>query len=115
MANTTPKGPHNQSLTNFLLDGTNYLPWACAIKISLSGKLKLEHILDQLSTAEGTPTIKSPTWVANDLCVMSCIFNSMEPKIYNIFAYSNSAKQLWDSLFEMYKNSNNSSKVFEIQ
>jgi gag-polypeptide of LTR copia-type len=142
MADTNQKGTHNQSLTNFLLDGTNYLPWARAIKVALGGRLKLEHIMGKSysivtsSTAEGQPqtgdddssttedrpktmevqvTTLSSEWVANDLCVMSWIFNSMEPAIYNIFAYSNTSKELWDSLFEMYGNTNNSSRVFEIQ
>ncbi|KAJ3709290.1 hypothetical protein LUZ61_012995 [Rhynchospora tenuis] len=138
------RGSQNQSLTNFLLDGTNYLPWARAIKVAIGGRLKLEHILGASyaidtgdvnakqipaatpadpkatdTTTDSTVAVKvttpSPEWVANDLCVMSWIFNSMEPKIYNIFAYSNTAKELWDSLFEMYGNTNNSSRVFEIQ
>jgi hypothetical protein len=51
----------------------------------------------------------------NDLRVMSQILNSIEPKLYGIFAYTNNSKELWDSIFEMYGNANNSSRVFEIQ
>jgi gag-polypeptide of LTR copia-type len=46
---------------------------------------------------------------------MSQILNSIEPKLYGIFAYTNNSKELWDSIFEMYGNANNSSRVFEIQ
>jgi hypothetical protein len=109
------KETNNQSLTNFLVYGTSYLPWACAIKIALGGKLKLEHIMGTISTAEAQPIVKSPEYIASDLFVMSWIFNFMEHNIYSIFAYSNTTKELWDSLFRMYGNSNNSSKIFEIQ
>jgi hypothetical protein len=33
----------------------------------------------------------------------------MDPKVYEVFAYANAAKELWDSLYEMYGNVNNSS------
>jgi hypothetical protein len=46
---------------------------------------------------------------------MSWILNSMEPKIYGIFVYSNTVEEMWKSIYEMYSNSNNSARVFEIQ
>jgi hypothetical protein len=67
-------------------------------------------------------TTKKPTetgskydeWVANDLYVMSLLCNAMEPKVYEIFVFASSAKKIWDSLYEMYGNLNNSSRIFEI-
>jgi gag-polypeptide of LTR copia-type len=114
MADTNSKTSTNQSLTNFLLNGTNYQTWAQAVKLVLGGKSKLGHI---------TGTTKAPTeagtkfdeWVANDLCVMSLLCNAMKPKVYEIFAFASSAKEMWYSLYEMYGNSNNSSRIFEIQ
>lgn len=105
-------------LTNLMLNGTNYIQWARAVKVGLGGRSKLEHITGLVEKPDGTTTTvinKNKDWIAMDLCVMSWIFNTMEPKIYGIFAFSNTAKELWDSLFEMYGNSNNSSRVFEIQ
>ena len=110
MADSNSKG----SLTNFLLNGTNYLTWAQAVRLALGGKTRLGHV---------TGTTRRPTeagdkqdeWVANDLRVMSWLCNAMEPKVYEIFAFASSAKEMWDSLYEMYGNSNNSSRIFEIQ
>jgi gag-polypeptide of LTR copia-type len=39
----------------------------------------------------------------------------MKSKIYEQYAYAPSAKALWDSLYEMYGQINNSSRVFELQ
>lgn len=82
--------------------------------MGLGARSKLGHITGTISK----PTEKDANydeWVANDLGVMSLICNLMEPAIYEIFAYSSSAQELWDSLHEMYGNPNNSSRIFEIQ
>jgi gag-polypeptide of LTR copia-type len=99
-------------LTNLVLDGKNYIQWARVVKVGLGGRSKLEHITGLVEKPDGTISTeidKNKDWIARDLCVMSWIFNTMEPKIYEIFAFSNTAKELWDSLFEMYGNSNKSS------
>jgi Reverse transcriptase (RNA-dependent DNA polymerase)/Integrase core domain/gag-polypeptide of LTR copia-type/GAG-pre-integrase domain len=114
MADSTSKGSTNQNLINFLLTGPNYYSWARAVTMGLGGRSKLGHI----TGATKAPTeigAKYDEWMANDLGVMSLICNTMEPKIYEIFAYSSSAKELWDSVHEMYGNLNNSSRIFEIQ
>ncbi|GAV61311.1 UBN2_3 domain-containing protein, partial [Cephalotus follicularis] len=54
-------------------------------------------------------------WEANDYQVMSWFFNSMEPQVYEIFAYSETSKALWDSLRDMYGHDDNDSRVFELQ
>ena len=54
-------------------------------------------------------------WRASDLTVMYGILNCMEPQIYAIFAYANTAKELWDSLSQMYGQANNASRIFELQ
>jgi hypothetical protein len=122
----------NKFLVNFLLNGGNYLHWARAFKLALGGQSKLKHILDRtknlgknLATEvenknEASEAVvekqgKDVEWEVNDLQVMSQILNSIEPKLYGIFDYTNSSKELWDSIFEMYRNANNSSRVFEIE
>ncbi|GAV62908.1 UBN2_3 domain-containing protein [Cephalotus follicularis] len=54
-------------------------------------------------------------WRSSDNQVMTWIFNSMEPEVYEIFAYSETAKELWDSVKEHYGNQNNISRVFDLQ
>jgi len=102
-----------QSLTNILLNGTNYLPWCRAVTIALGGRAKLGHIDGTSKRPEKSDEIA--TWQTNDHLVMSWIFNSMEPQVYEIFAYSDSAKTLWDALKEMYGQVNNASRIFELQ
>jgi gag-polypeptide of LTR copia-type len=103
-----------QNLTNVLLNGFNYLPWCRAVTIALGGRSKKGHI--DGTTKKPTSTGEElTTWQANDHQVMSWIFNSMEPQVYEIFAYCDSAKTLWDSLKEMYGQVNNASRIFELQ
>jgi gag-polypeptide of LTR copia-type len=123
MADFNQKGSVAQSLTNFLLNGENYMPWARAVKLALHGRGKLNHILGKpadVSTTKDDPKKsdkkeKDVEWEASDSWVMSWILNSMEPKIYGIFVYSNTAEEMWKSIYEMYGNPKNSARVFEIQ
>jgi truncated hemoglobin YjbI len=39
----------------------------------------------------------------------------MEPQIYGIHAYADTTKELWDSLYQMYGQANNASRIFELQ
>jgi hypothetical protein len=39
----------------------------------------------------------------------------MEPQVYEIFSYVDSAEALWDTLSEMYGHTNNASRIFELQ
>jgi Reverse transcriptase (RNA-dependent DNA polymerase)/Integrase core domain/gag-polypeptide of LTR copia-type/GAG-pre-integrase domain len=120
----------NKSLVNFLLNGDNYLTWARAMKVALGGQKKIQHIKGRSVTEEELPTEATPAdklkaqaakkkedeeWEANDLQVMSQILNSIEPKLYGIFAYANTSKELWDTIYDMYGDANNSSRIFEIQ
>jgi len=99
---------NSQRLTSILLNGRNFLPWSRAVTIALGGRSRLGHITGQTKAPdESHPNFEE--WQASDHGVMTWIFNSMEPKIYEIFAYSDSAKTLWDSLSEMYGQANNAS------
>jgi Integrase core domain/gag-polypeptide of LTR copia-type/GAG-pre-integrase domain len=120
----------NKSLVNFLLNGDNYLTWARAMKVALGGQKKVQHIkgrseiVEELSEtateeektkAQAEKKKKDEEWEASDLQVMSQILNSIEPKLYGIFAYANTSKELWDTIYDMYGDANNSSRIFEIQ
>ncbi|GAV87510.1 UBN2_3 domain-containing protein, partial [Cephalotus follicularis] len=58
---------------------------------------------------------KFEEWEDNDNQVMSWLFNSMEPQVYEIFAYSETSKALWDFQRDMYGHVENASRVFELQ
>lgn len=87
---------NSQHLTSILLNGRNFLPWSRAVTIALGGRLRLGQIIGQTKAPdESHPNFEE--WQGSDHGVMTWIFNSMEPKIYEIFAYSDLAKTLWDS------------------
>ncbi|KAM2882470.1 hypothetical protein COP2_015447 [Malus domestica] len=46
---------------------------------------------------------------------MSWILNSMEPKLSEIFSYSDSSHILWESIKEMYGSQHNAARVFELK
>ena len=105
---------HSQRLTSLLLNGRNFLPWSRAIMIALGGRSRLGHITGRTKIPqESDPSFEE--WQANDHKVMTWLFNSMESQIYEIFAYSDTAQALWESLDEMYGQANNSSRIFELQ
>jgi Reverse transcriptase (RNA-dependent DNA polymerase)/Integrase core domain/gag-polypeptide of LTR copia-type/GAG-pre-integrase domain len=103
--------PSNSSLTNILLNGKNYLPWTRAVTVALAGRSKLGHINGKTPK----PANWTEAWEASDSLVMNWLFNSMQPEIYEIFSYSDTSKNLWDKLEEMYGRSNHAARVFELQ
>ncbi|XP_078159026.1 uncharacterized protein LOC144554589 isoform X2 [Carex rostrata] len=114
MAGNSYSNPTNSPLTNILLNGKNYLPWARAVTVALGGKSKIGHVTGTTSKPTADET-KINEWQANDHLVMNWLFNSMHPEIYDIFSYSETAAILWTKLKEMYGRSNNVSRVFELQ
>ncbi|GAV83349.1 UBN2_3 domain-containing protein [Cephalotus follicularis] len=100
--------------TSFVLTGQNYLPWSQAVTIALRGCSKLGYVNGNIPT----PVVDDSQyvdWEANDNLVMTWLFNSMDPAIYEIFAYSETSTELWNSLKNMYGHDDNSSLIFEIQ
>lgn len=112
--NGAAQDTNNQRLTNLLLNGVNYLPWSLAVTTALGERSRLGHVTGR-TQAPATSDPNFDKWQANDHNVMSWIFSSMEPQIYEIFAYMDTAKNLWDSLYEMYGQANNASRVFKLQ
>ncbi|GAV92492.1 UBN2_3 domain-containing protein [Cephalotus follicularis] len=96
----------NSRLTASLLNGRNYMPWARAVSVALGGRSKIGHIMGTVTPPAATDD-KFEYWRSSDNQVMTWIFNSMEPEVYEIFAYSETAKELWDSVKEHYGNQNN--------
>lgn len=105
---------NDSRITNTLLNGTNYMPWSRAVTVALGGKGVLDHI-NGTTAIPKSDNPKYKEWQTRDHYVMSLIFNAMEPQVYEIFAYADTAKNLWDSILEMYGNINNASRVFELQ
>ena len=104
----------NQRLCSVLLNEFNYFPWSRVVPLALGGRSKLGFINGSSEPPEST----SPTydaWHATDQLVMSWILNSMEPKLSELFSYSEISLLIWESVKDMYGNQNNSVRIFQLK
>ena len=121
-ANSTHKLPSvmegepnpNQQLGSVLLNEYNYLPWSRAVTIALGGRSKLGYINGHIKPVESSSK-DYEAWQCKDQLVMSWLLNSMENQVAEIFSYSESSLELWESVKEMYWNQNNASRIFQIK
>jgi len=100
-------------LSSVLLNEFNYLPWSRAITIALGGRSKLGFINGTINSPE-VGSLEYEAWLSKDQLVMSWILNSMERNLAEIFSYSESSLDLWNSIRDMYGNQNNSARIFQI-
>ncbi|XP_068317167.1 uncharacterized protein [Pyrus communis] len=117
----TPPSPHsdidinpNQRLSSVLLNEFNYLPWERAVSLALGGRSKLGYVNGAIPMPE-TTSPEYDAWLCKDQLVMSCLLNSMDHKIAEIFSYAESSMTLWKNLKEMYGNQNNAARVFQLK
>lgn len=90
----------NMGLCSVLLNGSNYIPWSRAVTLALGGKSKLGYNNGKIPAPDdGDPKFEER--LSKDQLVMSWIFNSMGPRVAEIFSYSDSSQNLWESLKEM--------------
>lgn len=101
-------------LTTVPLNGVNYISWSRSALLAIGGKQKLGFI-DGQSICPAKTDGKYAEWMGTDRLIRSWIFNSMEPRIADIFTFSESARELWDSIAELYGNQNNAARIFELK
>ncbi|GLJ35279.1 hypothetical protein SUGI_0709900 [Cryptomeria japonica] len=100
-------------LSSVPLSGINYVAWSRAITLSLGGKKKFGFVNGDKKCPQNTDS-GYDDWISNDQLVRSWLLNLMETHIAEIFTFSNSAKELWDSIAELYGNQNNAARIFEL-
>ncbi|XP_068328284.1 uncharacterized protein [Pyrus communis] len=93
----------NKRSCSVLLNEFNYLPWSHAVTLTLGGRSKIGYINGNIKPPETTST-SYDTWLCNDQLVMSWMLNSMEPKLSELFSYSESSYILWEAVKEILKN-----------
>lgn len=104
----------NQRLSSVLLNEFNFLPWSRAITLALGGRSKLSFI-NEKNNRPVSSSSDFDAWLSQDQLVMSWLLNSMEPKIAEIFSYSESSSHLWKAVTDMYGNMNNAARVFQLK
>lgn len=88
-------------ITTVPLNDNNYTVWVKSASLFLCGKSKFGYVTGKIER----PKVTDPAydaWETNDKIVMSWILNSMELAIAEGVLFFDSAKEIWDSLVEIY-------------
>ncbi|KAL0796314.1 hypothetical protein Bca101_067691 [Brassica carinata] len=105
------------------LKGVNYLFWARMVKRALGGKGLWKYATTatapkQTVQGEGGKEMvvtDEDKWGQEDLMVLSALLSSLEPAIMESYSYCETTKQLWDTLYKVYGNVSNLTRVFEVK
>uniref|UniRef100_A0A0D3C9N9 Retrotransposon Copia-like N-terminal domain-containing protein n=1 Tax=Brassica oleracea var. oleracea TaxID=109376 RepID=A0A0D3C9N9_BRAOL len=106
------------------LKGINYLLWARMVKIALGGKGLWSHVSAEAAPKQTTQgedgqeivvATDEDKWAQEDLMVLTVLLSSLEPAIMESYSYCETTKQLWDTLYKVYGNTSNLTRVFEVK
>ncbi|KAJ1413354.1 Gag-polypeptide of LTR copia-type [Sesbania bispinosa] len=104
---------HSVQITSFRLNGSNYLRWSQSMQMYIRGRGKLGYLTGERLE----PDITDPqhvVWDAENSMVMTWLVNSMEEDISSNYMCYSTAKELWDSVTEMYFDLSNKSHIYEL-
>uniref|UniRef100_A0A2N9IR39 Fibronectin type III-like domain-containing protein n=1 Tax=Fagus sylvatica TaxID=28930 RepID=A0A2N9IR39_FAGSY len=82
------------SMTSTKLKGSNYLQWSRAVLVFLTGRGKESY----LTTTKPTDATKISKWIKEDAQIMTSLWNSLKPDVFNNVSYLESSKDIWDTL-----------------
>jgi hypothetical protein len=98
------------SMTSTKLKGSNYLQWSRAVIVFLTGRGKESY----LTTTKPTDATKISKWIKEDAQIMTWLWNSLEPDVFNNVSYLESSKDIWDTLHLMYSSEVNITRIHEL-
>jgi hypothetical protein len=101
------------SMTSTKLKGSNYLQWSRAVIVFLTGRGK-ESYLTTTKPTDATDATKISTWIKEDAQIMTWLWNSLEPDVFNNVSYLESSKDIWDTLRLMYSSEENITRIHEL-
>ncbi|KAG7556889.1 Reverse transcriptase RNA-dependent DNA polymerase [Arabidopsis suecica] len=111
-------------VTSVVLQGRNYLTWSRTTKTVLCGRGLWSHVIssqapkdaDEEEEEEKEATIpEEDKWFQEDQTVLALLQNSLEASILEGYSYCETAKELWDTLKNVYGNESNLTRVFEVK
>jgi len=112
-------------ITTVILQGGNYLTWSRTTKTVLCGRGLWSHVISSQAPKEAkeegdeeeTETIspEEEKWFQEDQAVLALLQNSLETSILEGYSYCETAKELWDTLKNVYGNESNLTRVFEVK
>lgn len=106
------------------LKGINYLLWARMVKIALGRKGLWSHVSAEAAPKQTTQgedgqeivvATDEDKWAQEDLMVLTVLLSSLEPAFMESYSYCETTKQLWDTLYKVYGNTSNLTRVFEVK
>ena len=102
------------------LKGGNYLLWARTTKTALCGRGLWSHIEKGEAPKESEDgkeivPCDEVKWFQEDQTVLGLIQNSLEAPILEAYSYCETAKELWDTLKNVFGNVTNLNRVFEVK
>uniref|UniRef100_A0A2N9EMG3 Integrase catalytic domain-containing protein n=1 Tax=Fagus sylvatica TaxID=28930 RepID=A0A2N9EMG3_FAGSY len=83
--------------------------------IWLSGSSRgKESYLTTTKPTDATDATKISTWIKEDAQIMTWLWNSLEPDVFNNVSYLESSKDIWDTLRLMYSSEENITRIHEL-
>ncbi|XP_020891702.1 uncharacterized protein LOC110231118 [Arabidopsis lyrata subsp. lyrata] len=105
-----------------ILKGGNYLLWSRTTRSALCSRGIWNHILKEEAPKETTTRdgqeivlVDEGKWFQEDQLVLVLLRNSLESSILEAYSYCETPKELWDTLFNVFGNLSNLSRVFEVK
>ncbi|KAG7599415.1 Reverse transcriptase RNA-dependent DNA polymerase [Arabidopsis suecica] len=102
--------------------GGNYLLWSRTTRSALCSRGLWNHIVREEAPKETTTRdgqeivlVDEEKWFQEDQSVLVLLRNSLESSILEAYSYCETPKELWDTLFNVFGNLSNLSRVFEVK
>ncbi|XP_052625897.1 uncharacterized protein LOC128132928 [Lactuca sativa] len=108
----TQTGEYQNLQPSFKLNGRNYIVWSQIVRTFLKGKGKLSHLTGPIPR-EDDPSFAA--WDVEDSSIMSWLWNSMQPEISGTCMFLTTAKDIWDTIKQMYSKVHDAALVYEIK
>ena len=98
-----------------VLKGPNYLLWSRLVKTALGGKGLWVHCTQAAPKQTGGGLEDRKKWQQKDLLVLPILQSSLTDSLMETYLHCESAKELWETLYKVYGNSSNLSRVYELK
>lgn len=107
-------------LPTVLTGGDNYITWARTAKAVMNGcdlSTHIESLTTEVKKGATPEEVKETKakWFKEDQAVLAILHMSLSASILEAYSYCDKAKQLWDTLENVFGNVTNLTRVFEVK
>ncbi|KAL1193517.1 Retrovirus-related Pol polyprotein from transposon RE1 [Cardamine amara subsp. amara] len=121
-----------QVIPPIVFEGNNYFLWSrttktllrsCGLWVHCQSSQEMPKGVDEAGSGKGGVKTSAPIssrlvdskWIQEDQLVLAILQSSLEQSILSSYSYVDKAKELWDTLKEVYGNESKIWRIFEIQ